>query len=79
MVQECSNKNFFPVYRKFLIFLEKDHIGKLESAKNKMGNYFENPLDNYTKKMYRSFKGIFDYIMARKDGRIENQKKVQTN
>ena len=27
---EYLNQNFFPEYRKFLHFLEKDHIGKLD-------------------------------------------------
>ena len=79
MMQEYLNDNFFPVYRKYLIFLEKDHIGKLESTNNKLENYFGNTLDKHTKRIYRTPEGIFDYIMARKDGWIENQKKVLTN
>ena len=39
MMQEYLNDNFLPVYRKYLVFLEKDHIGKLEST-NKLENYF---------------------------------------
>ena len=42
MMQDYLNKNFFQVYRKCLIFLEKDHIGKLESTNNKLENYFIN-------------------------------------
>ncbi len=79
MMQEYLNKNFFPVYRKYLVFLEKPYIGKLESTNNKIENYFGNTLDKHTKRIYRSSEGIFDYIMARKDGWIENQKKVLTN
>ena len=79
MMQEYLNKNFFPVYRKFLIFLEKPFIGKLESTNNKLENYFGNTLDKHTKRIYRTPEGIFDYIMARKDGWIKNQKKVLTN
>ncbi|WP_295592421.1 hypothetical protein [uncultured Methanobrevibacter sp.] len=71
-------KNFFPVYRKYLIFLEKPFIGKLESTNNKIENYFGNTLDKHTKKIYRTPEGIFDYIMARKNGWIENRKKVLT-
>ena len=69
MMQEYLIKNFFPVYRKYLIFLEKPFIGKLESINNKIENYFGNTLDKH---------GIFDYIMARKNGWIENRKKVLT-
>ena len=35
MMQDYLNKNFFPVYRKYLIFLEKLFIGKLESLTTK--------------------------------------------
>ena len=41
MMQKYSIKNFFPVYRKYLIFLEKPFIGKLESINNKLENYFK--------------------------------------
>ena len=75
MMQDYLNKNFFPVYRKYLIFLEKPFIGKLESTNNKLENYFGNTLDKHTKRIYRTPEGIFDYIMARKSGWIENQKK----
>ena len=79
MMQDYLNKNFFPVYRKYLVFLEKPFIGKLESTNNKIENYFGNTLDKHTKRIYKTPEGIFDYIMARKNGWIENQKKVLTN
>ena len=52
MMQDYLNKNFFPVYRKYLIFLEKSFIGKLESTNNKLENYFGNTLDKQTKRIY---------------------------
>ena len=79
ILQDYLNKNFFPEYRKYLVFLEKPFIGKLESTNNKLENYFGNTLDKQTKRIYKTPEGIFDYIMARKDGWIENQKKVLTN
>lgn len=79
IMQDHLNKNFFPVYRKYLIFLEKPFIKKLESTNNKIENYFGNTLDKHTKRIYKTPDGIFDYIMARKNGWIENQKKVLTN
>ncbi|WP_157064710.1 hypothetical protein [Methanobrevibacter millerae] len=54
MMQDYLNKNFFPVYRKYLIFLEKSFIGKLESTNNKLENYFGNTLDKQTKRIYRT-------------------------
>ena len=79
MMQDYLNKNFFPVCKKYLVFLEKPYIRKLESTNNKIENYFGNTLDKHTKRIYRTSEGIFDYIMARKDGWMENQKKVLTN
>ena len=78
IMQEYLNNNFFPVYRKYLVFLEKPFIGKLESTNNKIENYFGNTLDKHTKRIYRTPEGIFDYIMTRKNGWIENRKKVLT-
>ena len=78
MMQEYLKHNFFPVYRKYLVFLEKPYIRKLESTNNKIENYFGNTLDKHTKRIYRTPEGIFDYIMARKNGWIDNQKKVLT-
>lgn len=78
MMQDYLNKNLFLVYRKYLIFLEKPFIKKLESTNNKLKNYFGNTLDKHTKRICRTPEGIFGYIMARKNGWIENQKKVLT-
>ena len=75
IMQDYLNKNFFPVYKKYLVFLEKPFIKKLESTNNKLENYFGNTLDKHTKRIYRTPEGIFNYIMARKNGWIENQKK----
>ncbi len=58
MMQDYLNKNFFPVYRKYLIFLEKDHIRKLKNTNNKLDNYFGNTLDKRTKGIYRTSEGI---------------------
>ena len=79
IMQDYLNKNFFPVYKKYLVFLEKPFIKKLESTNNKLENYFGNTLDKHIKRIYRTPEGIFNYIMARKNGWIENQKKVLTN
>ena len=78
MMQEYLKKNFFPVYRKYLVFLEKPYIGKLESTNNKIENYFGNTLDKHTKRVYRTPEGRFNYIMAKKEGWVDNQKKVLT-
>lgn len=72
MMHEYLNKNFFSVYRKYLLVLEKPFIEKLESNNNKIKNYFGNTLDKHTKRIYGAPEGIFDYMMARKRGGVEN-------
>ena len=53
-LSEYLNKNFFPEYRKYLVFIEKQFIGKLESTNNKLENYFGNTLDKHTKRIYKT-------------------------
>ena len=66
MIQEYLIKNFFPVYRKYLIFLKKPFIGKLESTNNKIENYFGNTLDKHSKRIYRTPEGIFIILWREK-------------
>lgn len=56
------------------IFLEKQYRN-IRKYINKLENYFGNTLDKYTKTIYKTSGGLFDYIMARKNGWIKNQKK----
>ena len=58
IMQDYLNKNFFPVYKKYLVFLEKPFIKKLESTNNKLENYFGNTLDKHTKRIYRNQTGL---------------------
>ena len=48
-IADYLNKNFFPIYRKFLHYLEKDHIGKLDAYNNKIENFFGNTMPRYEK------------------------------
>ena len=72
------NKNFFPKYRKFLHFLEKDHIGKLDAYNNKIENYNKITMPRYEKKTYRTWRGLWSALMHKKDVWIENRKKEHT-
>lgn len=65
-INEKINRNFFSECRKYLVFLKKPFIGRLESTNNKLENYFGKTLDKHAKKIYITLKGIFDYIMAKK-------------
>ena len=73
-LQEYINNNFMPIYKKYIKFLLKKHNGKLDSTDNRLENYFGNTLDKHIKRIYRTKEGVFNYIMERKNGWIENNK-----
>ena len=66
IMQDYLNNNIFPVYRKYLVFLEKPFIGKLESTNDKLENFFGNVLDNHTKRIYRTQGNIWLYYGKKK-------------
>ena len=61
------NWNFFPNARKFLHFLEKDHVGKLDVYINKITT------PNMGKNLY-DIEGLWSAFMHKKDVWIENWK-----
>ena len=61
-----------PIYKKYIIFLEKDFKGKLDSTNNKIENYFGNTLPKRIKNIFRTKRGLFNFISNRKKGWIEN-------
>ena len=67
------NKNFFPEHRKFLHFLEKEHYGKLEATNNRLENYNKITMQGDEKKLYRTKRGLWSVLMAKKDVWIENR------
>ena len=67
------NKTFFPEYRKFLHFLEKEHYGKLDATNNKLENYNKITMPGDEKKLYRTKRGLWSVLMAKKDVWIENR------
>ena len=71
---EYLNKNFFPEHRKYLHFLEKDHKGKLDNTNNKIENYNKITMPRYEKKCYRTLRGLWSALMAKKDVWIEKRK-----
>ena len=56
MIQDYLNKNFFPVYKKYLIFLEKPFFKKLKSTNDILENYFRNTLDKHKKEFIEFLK-----------------------
>ena len=59
----------------FYIFLEKDHIGKLDQYNNKLENFNKITMPRYEKKTYSTFQGLWSTLMHKKDVWIENRKK----
>ena len=74
-IADYLNKNFFPIYRKFLHYLEKDHIKKLDAYNNKIENFFSNTMPRYEKKFYRTWRGLWSVLMLKKDFWIVKRKK----
>ena len=74
-LSDYLKKNFFPEYRKYLHFLEKEHIGKLDAYNNKIENFNKITMPRYEKKSYRTWRGLWSALMHKKDVWIENRKK----
>lgn len=71
-------KNFMPIYKKYIKFLEKDYKNKLEPTDNKLENYFGNTLNRRVKNIFRTKHGLFNFIIERKKGWLENNKSALT-
>ena len=76
---EYLNKNFFPEYRKFLRFLEKDYKNKLESTNNKLENFNGNTMPKYEKRNYMTKRGLWSALMHKKDGWIKRRNEDLTS
>lgn len=72
-------KNFFPEYRKYLRFLEKDYKDKLDSTNNKLENFNGNTMPKYEKKIYGTKRGLWSALMHKKDGWIKRRNEDLTN
>ena len=74
VLSDYLKENFFPEYRKFLHFLEKDHMNKLDAYNNKIENFNKITMPRYEKKVYRTWRGLWSALMHKKDVWIENRK-----
>ncbi len=72
-------KNFFPEYKKFLLFLKKDHKAKLTQTNNQTENYIGNIMSKSLKRTFRTEIGFFSYIIHRINGWLKNRKKPHTS
>ena len=63
-----------PIYKKkYIVFLEKDYKGKLDSKNNKIENYFGNTLPKRIKNIFTTKYGLFNFISNRKKGWVKNK------
>ena len=76
---EYLNKNFFPIYNRFIIFLKKEVKDKLEKTNNKCENYIGKILKKSRKGDFKTISGVFDYICHKIEGWFERQLKKSPN
>ena len=76
---EYLNKNFFPVYKRFIVFLKKEVKGKLEKTNNKCENYIGKILKKARKADFKTISGVFDYICHKVRGWFEKHLEKSTN
>ena len=67
-------RNFFPEYKKFLVFLKKEHKGKLDATDNRNENYIGNTMSKALKNTFRTPLGFFSHVRQRIRGWIKNRK-----
>ena len=77
-LEEYISKNFMPIYKKYIKFLQDKYKEKLDSTDNKLENYFGNTLNKHIKKIFRTKSGLFNFILQRKNGWNENNKLALT-
>ena len=63
----------FHLYKKYILFLQKDYLGKLDSTNNKVENYFGNTLPRRVKNIFRTKGGLFNFALCRKNAREKQQ------
>lgn len=68
------NKNFFPEYKRYIVFLKKEVMDKLEKTNNKCENYIGKILDKSRKGDFKTKNGVFNHICHRADGWIKKRK-----
>ena len=65
------NKNFFPVYKRYIVFLKKEVKDHLYKTNNICENYIRKIIDKDRKHDFKIIKGVFDYIINRVEGWIK--------
>ena len=73
-LSEYLIKNFFPVYKRYIVFLKKEVKGYLPKTDNLCENYIGKIIDKKIKGKFKTILGAFDYILNPSEGWIKNHK-----
>ena len=79
ILKDFLNDKIFPEYKYFILFLKKSYKGKITKTNNPSEMYFRATLPRAEKNKYRTFKGLINQILHRKNGWMKNQKLQLTN
>ena len=73
-LSEYLIKNFFPVYKRYIVFLKKEVKGYLPKTDNLCENYIGKIIDKKIKGKFKTMLGAFYYILNRSEGWIKTHK-----
>ncbi len=71
-ISEYLIENFFPVYKRYIVFLKKEVKGYLQKTDNICENYLGKIIGKKDKGKFKTILGAFDYIINRVEGWIKN-------
>ena len=71
-LSEYLIENFFPVYKRYIIFLKEEVKGYLPKTDNLCENYIGKIIDKKIKGKFKTILGAFDYIINRAEGWIKD-------
>lgn len=74
-LKDHLEKNFMPIYKNFLYYLEFPHNGKLDRTNNQIEGFFRTTMPKGQKRKYRSFEGIINQNYHKGNGWIKNKRK----
>ena len=74
-LKDHLEKNFMPIYKNFIYYLEFPHMGKLDRTNNQIEGFFRTTMPKGQKRKYRSFEGIINQNYHKGNGWIKNKRK----
>lgn len=76
-LKEHLEKNFMPIYKSFLYYLEFPHKGKLDRTNNQTEGFFRATMPKDQKRKYRSLEGIINQNYHKENGWIKKNEKIK--